>query len=229
LRPVIRNSNKTRDGARLVRRRERKWVSSLPLAGGARPRPQFGGVAFRVFRSIACRRRQSFFGVAFDQMRRPGTQRHAQHAGVENVSRSFHAHREPQQSTRFCPSRNSSCSRFKDGTFLMRLPSDTGNACAPTAARSLKLTRMSGCRTRGGQLPTANGKPVQRTGSRTSTIRRCDAGHYDLWATVAGRTAVPGGGDPRKVVTTGVSFDRPAVTSVRPLSVRPILMARRAM
>src|SRR5580700_1902618 len=30
-----------------------------------------------------------------------------------------------------------------------------------------------------------------------------------------------------KVVTTGVSFDRPLVTSVRPLSVRPMLMARR--
>jgi hypothetical protein len=41
---------------------------------------------------------------------------------VENVSGSFHAHREPQQSTRFGPARNKSFSCLKDGTFLMRLP-----------------------------------------------------------------------------------------------------------
>ena len=83
-----------------------------------------------------------FAGVAFDKMRRPGTQRHAQHAGVENVSRSFHAHREPQQSTRFGPSRDSSFSWSKDGTFLMRLLSDMGGACAPAAATSLSVSRQ---------------------------------------------------------------------------------------
>jgi hypothetical protein len=70
---------------------------------------------------ILTRMRGRGTGVAFDKMRRPGTQRHAQNAGVENVSRSFHAHREPQQSTRFGPSRDSSFSWSKDGTFLMRL------------------------------------------------------------------------------------------------------------
>src|SRR5260370_37287665 len=52
---------------------------------------------------------------------------------------------------------------------------------------------------------------------------------YEFSRTAGGRTAVPGGGAPLKVVTTGVSFDRPPVTSVRPLSVRPMLMARREM
>src|SRR5260221_843941 len=54
--------------------------------------------------------------------------------------------------------------------------------------------------------------------------------HYDFpWPTAGSRTAVPAGGAPLKVVTTGVSFDRPPVTSVRPLSVRPMLMSRREM
>src|SRR6266403_6163692 len=52
---------------------------------------------------------------------------------------------------------------------------------------------------------------------------------YEFPRIAGGRTAVPGGGAPLKVVTTGVSFDRPPVTSVRPLSVRPMLMARREM
>src|SRR5258708_30652921 len=52
---------------------------------------------------------------------------------------------------------------------------------------------------------------------------------YDFPRIAGGRTAVPGGGAPLKVVTSGVSFDRPPVTSVRPLSVRPMLMARRVM
>jgi hypothetical protein len=86
-----------------------------------------------------------FAGMAFDKMRRPGDPTHAQHAGVESVSRSFHAHREPQQSTRFGPPRNSSFSRSKDGTILMRLPSARGGACAPAAATSLKLTRVGSC------------------------------------------------------------------------------------
>ena len=57
-----------------------------------------------------------FAGMAFDKMRRPGTQR-SSHAGVENVSSPFHAQREPQQSTRFGLSRNSSFSRSKDESF----------------------------------------------------------------------------------------------------------------
>jgi hypothetical protein len=57
---------------------------------------------------------------------------HAQHDEVENVSRSFHAHREPQQSTRFGLPSNNSYSRFKDGTFLMRLPSVMGGARSAT-------------------------------------------------------------------------------------------------
>src|ERR1700751_5583674 len=52
---------------------------------------------------------------------------------------------------------------------------------------------------------------------------------YELSRTTGGRTAVPGAGAPLKVVTTGVSFDSPPVTSVRPLSVVPMLMARREM
>jgi hypothetical protein len=66
---------------------------------------------------------------------------------VENVSRSFHASREPQQSTRFCPPHDKCYSWSKDVTFLMRLPSVRGDACAPIAARSLKLTPMGNCRT----------------------------------------------------------------------------------
>jgi hypothetical protein len=66
----------------------------------------------------------------------------AQYARVENVSRWFRAHREPQQSTRFGPIRNTSFSRSKDGTFLMRLPSELGGTCALLAATSLRLTRM---------------------------------------------------------------------------------------
>jgi hypothetical protein len=44
-----------------------------------------------------------------------------------------------------------------------------------------------------------------------------------------GCTAVPGGGALLMVATTGVFPDSPAVTSLRPLSVRPLLMASRVM
>jgi hypothetical protein len=91
-----------------------------------------------------------FAGMAFSKMRRPGDPTHAQHAGVENVSRLFHAHREPQQSTRFAPPRNNSFSSSKGRTFLMRLPSEPGGACAQPAVTPLRLTRMGGCRTRPG-------------------------------------------------------------------------------
>jgi hypothetical protein len=60
--------------------------------------------------------------MAYDKMRRPGTKRTLNTLGAENVFRSFHAHREPRQSTRFGPPRDISFSRSKDGTFLMRLP-----------------------------------------------------------------------------------------------------------
>jgi hypothetical protein len=55
-------------------------------------------------------------------LRRDRGPTHAQHARVENASRSFHTHREPRQSTCFGRPRDNSCSRSKDGTCLMRLP-----------------------------------------------------------------------------------------------------------
>jgi hypothetical protein len=68
-----------------------------------------------------------FAGVAFNKMRRPGFNARS-NAGVETVFRSFHAHREPQQSTRLGRPRNKCFSRSKDGTFLMRLLSVRGGA-----------------------------------------------------------------------------------------------------
>jgi hypothetical protein len=67
---------------------------------------------------------RSFAGVALDEMRRPGARglTHIQHPGVENVSGSFDAQREPQQYTRFGPPHDKSFSRSKDGTCLMRPP-----------------------------------------------------------------------------------------------------------
>jgi hypothetical protein len=88
-----------------------------------------------------------FAGVAFDKMQRPGST-HVQHAGVERVSGSFHAHREPRQSTRFGARRDNSFSRFNDGTFPMRLPSGTPGACALPAATSLRFTPLGSRRTR---------------------------------------------------------------------------------
>jgi hypothetical protein len=73
---------------------------------------------------------------------------HVQHAGVERVSGSFHAHREPRQSTRFGARRDNSFSRFNDGTFPMRLPSGTPGACALPAATSLRFTPLGSRRTR---------------------------------------------------------------------------------
>ena len=83
-----------------------------------------------------------------------------QDARVENVSRSFHAHREPQQSTRFGPPRNKSFSRFKEGPFLMRLPSVMVGECAPNAATSLRLTTMGSRRTMVGKLQIDDGMAV---------------------------------------------------------------------
>jgi hypothetical protein len=86
-----------------------------------------------------------FAGVAFSKMRRPGAQRTFQHAGVENVSWLFHTLREPRQSTRLGPPYDRSCSRSKDGTCLMRLPSAMGGVRPLLLLRPfVKLTRMSG-------------------------------------------------------------------------------------
>ena len=85
---------------------------------------------------------RQFAGMAFDEMRRPGTKR-AQHGRIENVSRPFHALREPRQHTWFGPLHNRPCSPSKDGTYLMRLPSGVGGARASTAATLLKLPRAS--------------------------------------------------------------------------------------
>ena len=70
-----------------------------------------------------------FAGVAFDKMRRPGTERTFNTVG-KNVSRPFHPYREPRQSTRFGPPHNNSFSRSKDGIYLMRLPSGMRGARA---------------------------------------------------------------------------------------------------
>ena len=48
-----------------------------------------------------------FARMAFGKMRRPGLNA-VQHGRVENVSKPFHARREPQQFTRFGPPRNKS-------------------------------------------------------------------------------------------------------------------------
>jgi hypothetical protein len=141
-----RESQATSDPAAAHRRQLRRRSS-----GWRATRPQIGGALHSASLDLAdVGADRPFAGMAFSKMRRPGDPTHAQHAGVENVSRSFHAHREPQQSTRFAPPRNNSFSSSKDGTFLMRLPSERSGACAPPAATPLRLTRMGGCRTRPG-------------------------------------------------------------------------------
>jgi hypothetical protein len=78
----------------------------------------------------------------------PGLNAHVQHAEVENVSWLFHTLREPRQSTRSGPPYDRSCSRSKDGTCLMRLPSVMGGVRPLLLLRPfVKLTRMGGCRT----------------------------------------------------------------------------------
>jgi hypothetical protein len=92
-------------------------------------------------------------------------------AGVENVSTSFHAPREPQRSTRFGPPHNKSFSQSKDGTFLMRLPSGMRAAWALTAT-PLKLARS---RTYTGQNPLCYG-----SGFRIGVVSKlcCRRGQY---------------------------------------------------
>jgi hypothetical protein len=141
-----RESQATSDPAAAHRRQLRRRSS-----GWRATRPQIGGALHSASLDLAdVGADRPFAGMAFSKMRRPGDPTHAQHARVENVSRSFHAHREPQQSTRFAPPRNNSFSSSKDATFLMRLPSERSGACAPPAATPLRLTRMGGCRTRPG-------------------------------------------------------------------------------
>ena len=111
-----------------------------------------------------------FAGVAFYKMRRPGTQRDAQHAGVESVSESFQAHREPQQSTRFGPSRDKSFSQFKDGTSLMRLPSAMGSACAATAATSFKPVGLATEAAPLGYAAASSSSPTANRANRRMTI-----------------------------------------------------------
>jgi hypothetical protein len=47
----------------------------------------------------------------------------------------------------FGDSRNRPYQKFRGRTFVMRLPSDLGGACAPTADGSLKLNLVGNCRT----------------------------------------------------------------------------------
>jgi hypothetical protein len=92
-------------------------------ASGAQPRPQFSEgrciPRFQVYQTSAHKGRLLVWrSVKCDAQ---GLNARS-NAGVKNVSRSFHALGEPQQSTRLGPPRNSSCSRSKDGTCPMRLP-----------------------------------------------------------------------------------------------------------
>jgi hypothetical protein len=111
-------------------------------AGSPQPRPSSEGRCiprFQVYRmSAQADRLLVWRSIRCDA---PGLNARS-NAEVENVSTSFHAPREPQQSTRLGPPHNKSFSRSKDGTFLMRLPSVMRGACAPTAATPLKLTRV---------------------------------------------------------------------------------------
>jgi hypothetical protein len=108
-------------------------------AGGAQPRPQFGGALHSASSDLwHVGAGRPFAGVAPNKMRRPGAQRGFKRRGVENASRSFHAPREPQQSTRLGLTHDRSFSRSKDGICLMRLPSDW-----VMRARQLLLRRLS--------------------------------------------------------------------------------------
>jgi len=141
---TTREPQATSDSA-AAHRRQLKRRSS----GWRATRPQIGGALHSASSDLSdVGADRPFAGKAFSKMRRPGDPTHAQHTGVENVFRFFHAQREPQQSTRFAPPRNNSFSSSKDGTFLIRLPSERGGVCAPPAATPLRLTRMGGCRTR---------------------------------------------------------------------------------
>jgi hypothetical protein len=86
------------------------------------------------------------------------------HPGVKNVSRSFHAHREPRQSTRLGPPHHKSLSWCMEATYLMRLPSVGGGAFAATAVTVLNLTPVDACRT------STENRPAVRFSNRINPI-----------------------------------------------------------
>jgi hypothetical protein len=111
-------------------------------AGGAEPRHSGGALhsAFSGLSHVGANR--LFAGLAFDKMRRPGTQRTLNTPGLKtSLGRSTRtgSRSSPRVSA---PPRDTSSSRSKDGTISVRLPSARGGACAPPAATPLRLTRM---------------------------------------------------------------------------------------
>jgi hypothetical protein len=110
------------------------------VAGGAQPRPQFGGAlhpAFSALRHVGADR--LFPGVALDKMRCPWTLHTFNPLGLKTFLYHSTRTREPQLSRRLGRPHDNSFSWSKDGTCLMRLP-DMGGACAPIAATSFRLT-----------------------------------------------------------------------------------------
>jgi hypothetical protein len=87
---------------------EAGWGIKPVAAGSAQPRPSLEGRCiprFQVYRMSA----QTDRLLVWRSIRCDAQgSTYAQHAGVENVSRSFHAHREPQQSTHLGPAHNKS-------------------------------------------------------------------------------------------------------------------------
>jgi hypothetical protein len=137
---------------RLNRRRSGWRATTAPPEGRCIPRFQVYRLSaltgrLRVWRSVRCDPPPQ----SLRRDRPPGLTL-VQHAAVEDVSRSFHPLREPQQSTRSGPPYDKSCSRSKDGACLMRLPSVRGGALPLTAARLfVKLTSCFLRESRGGQ------------------------------------------------------------------------------
>jgi hypothetical protein len=114
---------------------EGKWRVSLSdiAAVSAQSRPSSEGRCiprFQVYRMSA----QTDRLLVQRLIRRdaPGVSAPLNTLGVENVSRSFHAPREPQQSTRLGSPHDKTFSRSKDGTLLMRFPSVRGGAVRAT-------------------------------------------------------------------------------------------------
>jgi hypothetical protein len=124
-----------------------KRIRRLPIgvnlsgvaAGGARPRHSSEGrctPCFQIYRMSA----QTDRLLVWRLLRRdvPGLNARS-NAGVENVSTSFHAPREPQQSTRLGLPDHKFFSQPENGTYLMRLPSVMCGARAPIAANADKV------------------------------------------------------------------------------------------
>jgi hypothetical protein len=113
-------------------------------ADGAQSGPKTGGALHSAFPGLSdVDADKPFPGVAFNRMRRPGVQRTFYTLEYEYISRPFHAHKEPQQSTRFSPHRDNCSSQSNDETFNVAPLARVG-ACAPPAATLLRLTPMSG-------------------------------------------------------------------------------------